>query len=155
MLTASKEPCQSVRGVNNFHDVLIYSCVVNVFSDLAIMAFPLHKLRSLQVRAAQKTILALIFSLVLFVIAVDVARTVISIKGGAVGAQSAAWGVVEATVSPKPFLVPPSLPRQTPRSCPLYVSSFATLNRSAHSLNLGRGDDILPSNLPFALIVEA
>lgn len=61
------------------------------------MTFPMLKLRTLQVRPFQKFILATIFSLVFLIIAVDVTRTVVSIRGGPIGAQSVLWGVLEST----------------------------------------------------------
>lgn len=94
-----EKPCQSASNLPLFHAILIYSCVANVLSDLTIMAFPLLKLRTLQIRRSQKFILATIFCLALLVIAIDLTRTVVSIHGGAIGAQSALWGVLEPTIA--------------------------------------------------------
>lgn len=84
------------------------------------MVFPLFRLRILRIRAFQKFILAIIFTLVLLIIAVDIARTVIIVKGGSVNAVSHAFGVIEPTVA---VIV---------SSLPVYRSLWPTEAQSTH-----------------------
>ena len=63
------------------------------------MALPLSVLWGLQMRTAQKVGLACVFGVAMFVVIFDIIRTVISVRGGAVGAQSALWDILEATVA--------------------------------------------------------
>ena len=64
-----------------------------------VMALPLYMLKRLQMPMSSKIGLASVFCLAIFVIIFDIIRTVISIRGGAVGAESALWDILEATVA--------------------------------------------------------
>lgn len=95
--------------------VLVYCGVVHILSDLAsmlsftpqfllyvsrhllciVMALPLYFLKGLRMRTTQKIGLAGVFSLAVFVVVFDILRTVFS----TVGAQSALWCVLEASVA--------------------------------------------------------
>ena len=63
------------------------------------MAFPLFRLRTLQICAIQKFILAMIFSLAIFIIAIDIARVVPDFNGVAANDSAIAFGIVEPTVA--------------------------------------------------------
>ena len=63
------------------------------------MAFPLFRLRSLQIRAFQKFILAMIFSLALLIIAVDIARTAVDVIDSADSSLFSGFGVIEPAVA--------------------------------------------------------
>ncbi|MCJ1373571.1 hypothetical protein MMC20_004799 [Loxospora ochrophaea] len=67
------------HGPGSFQtSIFIYSCVLNVVSDLSVLALALYMLKGLQIRLAQKLGLAAVFSIVLGVIAADIVRTVFS-----------------------------------------------------------------------------
>ena len=63
------------------------------------MALPLFVLHSLQIPNTKKAALASIFSLAVLVIIFDIVRSVKSIEGKAVGAQSAFWCILEGIIS--------------------------------------------------------
>ena len=66
------------------------------------MAFPLYVVKGLQMRFSQKMGLASIFCLAILVVIFDILRTVFSAKsarGGAVGASTALWDILEITVA--------------------------------------------------------
>ncbi|KAK4691594.1 hypothetical protein P7C71_g5434, partial [Lecanoromycetidae sp. Uapishka_2] len=55
---------------------LEYTCAVNVFTDLLIMALPFWMLKDLKIDRSQKIGLGLIFSVALVCVALDIVRTV-------------------------------------------------------------------------------
>lgn len=55
---------------------LQYTCVINVLSDVAIMALPLGVLHGLKLRLPQKLGLAFVFSIAIVIVALDILRTV-------------------------------------------------------------------------------
>ena len=63
------------------------------------MALPLYFLKDLQMRKRQKLGLASVLCLAVLIVSFDIIRTIISVHGGAVGAQSALWCVLEATIA--------------------------------------------------------
>ena len=66
------------------------------------MAFPLYVLKALKMRMSQKIGLASVFCLAILVVVFDILRTifsVISARGGAVGASTALWDILEITIA--------------------------------------------------------
>lgn len=66
------------------------------------MAFPLYVLKGLQMQISQKLGLASVFCLAILVVIFDILRTVFSAKsarGGAVGASTALWDILEITIA--------------------------------------------------------
>ncbi|MCJ1282711.1 hypothetical protein MMC26_002036 [Xylographa opegraphella] len=60
---------------------LEYTCAIIVLSDLAIMALPLWMLKGLKMKMSQKLGLIFVFSFALFIVALDILRTVEAIWG--------------------------------------------------------------------------
>lgn len=69
---------------------LEYSCVVNIVSDLAIMALPFWMLKDLKIAMSQKLGLAFIFSFAIVCVALDIVRVV-----EAVSQNQALYTVIE------------------------------------------------------------
>lgn len=69
---------------------LEYSCAINVLTDLLIMALPLYMLKDLKMNIKQKVSLALMFSLAIFCVALDILRVV-----EAVASNQALYTVLE------------------------------------------------------------
>lgn len=66
------------------------------------MAFPLKVLKGLQIRTSQKIGLSSVFCLAILVVIFDITRTVFSVisaRGGAAGAGTVLWDILEATVA--------------------------------------------------------
>ena len=66
------------------------------------MAFPLYVLKGLQMQISQNLGLASVFCLAILVVIFDILRTVFSAKsarGGAVGASTALWDILEITIA--------------------------------------------------------
>ena len=66
------------------------------------MAFPLYVLKGLQMQTSQKLGLASVFCLAILIVIFDILRTVFSAKsarGGAVGASTALWDILEVTIA--------------------------------------------------------
>ena len=69
------------NGQSNFRIAkLIFSCVLNVVSDVAVMVLPLWMLRTLQLQKRQKTGLAFVFSLATFTVILDILRTAMAVQ---------------------------------------------------------------------------
>ena len=79
-----------------------HSDLVKQLTMLAVMAFPLYVLKGLQMQTRQKLGLASVFCLAILVVIFDILRTVFSARsarGGAVGASTALWDILEITVA--------------------------------------------------------
>ena len=79
-----------------------HSDLVKQLTKLAVMAFPLYVLKGLQMQTRQKWGLASVFCLAILVVIFDILRTVFSAKsarGGAVGASTALWDILEITIA--------------------------------------------------------
>lgn len=66
------------------------------------MAFPLYVLNGLQMQINQKLGLASVFCLAILIVIFDILRTIFSAKsarGGAVGASTALWDILEITIA--------------------------------------------------------
>ena len=66
------------------------------------MAFPLYVLKGLQMRISQKLGLASVFCLAILIVVFDILRTISSAesaRGGAVGASTALWDILEITIA--------------------------------------------------------
>ena len=66
------------------------------------MAFPLYVLKGLQMQISQKLGLATVFCLAILIVIFDILRTIFSAKsarGGAVGASTALWDILEITIA--------------------------------------------------------
>lgn len=78
------------------------SVLLKQLTKLAVMAFPLYVLKGLQMQTRQKLGLASVFCLAILVVIFDILRTVFSAKsarGGAVGASTALWDILEITIA--------------------------------------------------------
>ena len=72
------------NSLNFFHQTrLVYTCAVDVVSDLAVMCLPLAMLVDLKIPLGQKLGLAAIFSLALVCVALDILRTIQSLQASA------------------------------------------------------------------------
>ena len=72
---------KACNGQNNFRIAkLVFSCVVNVVSDVAVMVLPLWMLRTLQLQKRQKAGLAVVFSLATFTVVLDILRTAMAVQ---------------------------------------------------------------------------
>ena len=66
------------------------------------MAFPLYVVKGLQMKFSQKMGLASVFCVAILVVIFDILRTVFSAKsarGGAVGASTSMWDILEITIA--------------------------------------------------------
>lgn len=145
-IDAKKEQCATPRSVQLQRSYVIYSCVLNVVSDLAsesppvaylgsyrfrilgtdffqqVMALPIAMLKALQIRTSAKFGLAGVFSCVFIIIAFDIARVVETLTVVGEPGSTALWTNLESAVA---VIV----------SC---LPSFTALFNRRHFRNAGR-----------------
>ncbi|MCJ1389046.1 hypothetical protein MMC18_001900 [Xylographa bjoerkii] len=73
-------------------------CILNIISDLSIMALPLWMLKGLRISRAQKIGLAAIFLIAFIDILFDILRTIYTVNGGAVGLDTT-FDILEPTIA--------------------------------------------------------
>ncbi|CAF9930985.1 MAG: hypothetical protein ALECFALPRED_004773 [Alectoria fallacina] len=78
---------------------VIYSCALNVFSDLGIMALPLAMLKDLQMRTPAKVGLAGVFCCAFITVAFDILRAVETDMKGGVEGSTALWTNLESAIA--------------------------------------------------------
>ncbi|KAL8724255.1 MAG: hypothetical protein Q9181_006909, partial [Wetmoreana brouardii] len=90
--------CSSPKALHDIRATYKYWCAMNVSTDLVVMILPLFMLYGLQLRNAQKVVLAGVFSLGFVVAIVDILRTVESLNNGTFSGV-ALWSSLEVTVA--------------------------------------------------------
>ncbi|KAL8860979.1 MAG: hypothetical protein Q9178_002492 [Gyalolechia marmorata] len=92
------EKCSSPERLHDIRATYKYWCALNVGTDLIVLILPLFMIYGLQLRTTQKVVLAGIFSLGLLIVAVDILRTVQSLRSGTFSGV-ALWSSLEVTVA--------------------------------------------------------
>ncbi|KAK6593133.1 hypothetical protein ACHAPC_004623 [Botrytis cinerea] len=90
--------CTSPSALKVTARVVTMWCVLNVISDLTIMALPLWMLKGLQMKTGQKIGLAVIFLIATIDVVFDILRTIYTVDGGAI-ALDTLWDILEPTIT--------------------------------------------------------
>lgn len=96
---AQYKACNSGGSFRNAK--LIFTCVLNVVSDLMVMALPVWMISQLQMNVRQKIGLGFVFSIAILCVALDILRTV-----EAVAENQALYTVIEVNFSVIVFCLP-------------------------------------------------
>ncbi|MCJ1383475.1 hypothetical protein MMC17_006589 [Xylographa soralifera] len=92
------EECLSESALNIQAVFITMWCILNIISDLSIMALPLWMLRGLRISRAQKIGLAAIFLIAFIDILFDILRTIYTVNGGAVGLDTT-FDILEPSIA--------------------------------------------------------
>ncbi|KAL6720640.1 hypothetical protein ACLMJK_002565 [Lecanora helva] len=91
--------CKTPSVIKRQRDFVIYSCVLNVASDLTTMALPMAMLKGLKLRTSAKIGLAGVFSLAFVTIAFDILRAVQTLTSGGHAGSTPLWTNLESAIA--------------------------------------------------------
>ncbi|MCJ1286824.1 hypothetical protein MMC26_006170 [Xylographa opegraphella] len=92
------EECLSKSALNIQAVFVTMWCILNIISDLSIMALPLWMLKGLRISRAQKIGLAAIFLIAFIDILFDILRTIYTVNGAAVGLDTT-FDILEPSIA--------------------------------------------------------
>ncbi|KAL8791657.1 MAG: hypothetical protein Q9195_005740 [Heterodermia aff. obscurata] len=98
-IESAEEYCTSPAMIQRQKVFVIYSCVLNVLTDVAIMALPLAMTPTLQIPPKAKLSLAAIFGLASFIIIFDILRTAETLRRSHIVGSVALWTDLEAAIA--------------------------------------------------------